>query len=123
MPSTAQHEATIPVEVLVIQSDANGLFHKTIHVAQCSVQNDGVAEVDAMPCNTIILDRTLSYMDLLVKEAIDIRLNNQNFNRDGGLMLRRVWHPVINMLSSQKARLMQQILDTNRQLPLARAPT
>jgi hypothetical protein len=50
MPSTAQHEAIIPVEVLVVQSDANGLFQKTIHVAQRSVQNDGVAEVDAMPC-------------------------------------------------------------------------
>jgi hypothetical protein len=44
MPSTAQHEATIPVEVFV-QSDANSLFHKTIHIARCSVRNDGVAEV------------------------------------------------------------------------------
>jgi hypothetical protein len=48
--SMAQHEATIPVEVFVVQSDANGLFHKTIHIARCSVQNDGVAEVNAMPC-------------------------------------------------------------------------
>jgi hypothetical protein len=39
----AQHEATIPVEVLVVQYDANGLFHKTIHIARRSVQNDGVA--------------------------------------------------------------------------------
>jgi hypothetical protein len=28
MPSMAQHEATIPVEVFVVQSDANGLFFK-----------------------------------------------------------------------------------------------
>jgi hypothetical protein len=55
MPSTAQHEATIPIEVLVVQSDANGLFHKTIHTARRSVQNDGVAEVDAMPCVDTVL--------------------------------------------------------------------
>jgi hypothetical protein len=35
----------------------------------------------------IILDRMSSYMDNLVKEAIAIRLNNKNFNRDGGLLL------------------------------------
>jgi hypothetical protein len=37
MPSMAQHETTIPVEVFVVQSDANGLFHNTIHIAQRSV--------------------------------------------------------------------------------------
>jgi hypothetical protein len=73
--------------------------------------------------NTIVLVRTSSYMDRLVKEAIDIRLNNQNFNRDGGLMLSRAWHPVINMLSSQKADLMQQAHDTNQQLPLPSSPS
>jgi hypothetical protein len=50
MPSTAQHEVTIPVEVLVVQSDANGLFQKTVYIARLSVQNDGVAEVDTMSC-------------------------------------------------------------------------
>jgi hypothetical protein len=62
-------------------------------------------------------------MDLLVKDAIDIRLNNQNFSRDGGLMLSRAWHPAINMLSNQEAGLTHQTLDTNLQLPLASAPT
>jgi hypothetical protein len=50
MPSMAQHEAIIPVEVFVVQSDPNGLFHKTIHIARCFVQNDGVTEVDAFLC-------------------------------------------------------------------------
>jgi hypothetical protein len=50
-------------------------------------------------------------------------LNNQNFNRDGGLMLSHAWHHVINMLSNQEAGLTQQALDSNQQLPLARAPT
>jgi hypothetical protein len=43
-------------------------------------------------------------MDHLVKEAIGIRLN-KNFNRDGGLMLSRAWHPVTNMLSNQETGL------------------
>jgi hypothetical protein len=73
--------------------------------------------------NTIILDRILSYMDRLLKEPTGIRLNNKNFNRDGGLMLSRPWYPVINMLSSQEASLMQQALDTNQQLPLASTPS
>jgi hypothetical protein len=73
--------------------------------------------------NTIILDRTSSYMDRLVKETIDIRLNNKIFNRDGGLILSRAWHPVINMLSNQEAGRMQQALDTNQQLPLASTPS
>jgi hypothetical protein len=66
--------------------------------------------------NTIVLDRTSSYMDRLVKEAIGIRLNNQNSNRDGGLMLSHAWHPVIIMLSNQEAGLTQYALDTNQQL-------
>jgi hypothetical protein len=53
--------------------------------------------------NTIVLDRTSSYVDRPVKEAIGVRLNNQNFNRDRGLMLSRAWHPVINMLSNHAA--------------------
>jgi hypothetical protein len=43
--SAAQHEATVPVEVLVVQSDASGLFHKTVHIARRSALNGGVAEV------------------------------------------------------------------------------
>jgi hypothetical protein len=62
-------------------------------------------------------------MDCFVKEATGIRLNNQNFNRNGGPMLSRALHPAINMLSNQEAGLMQQSLDTNQQLPLASAPS
>jgi hypothetical protein len=62
--------------------------------------------------NNIVLDRTSSYMNRLVKEAIGIRRNNRNFNRDGGLMLSRAWHPVINMLCNQEAGLAQKTLDT-----------
>jgi hypothetical protein len=42
-------------------------------------------------------------MDRIVKEAIEIRLNTANINRDGGFMLSRAWYPVLNMLSNWKA--------------------
>jgi hypothetical protein len=60
----AQHEATIPAEVLVVQSDANGIFHKTVHIAQRSVQNHGVAGVDAMPSvDAVLRHRRLSRLN------------------------------------------------------------
>jgi hypothetical protein len=87
---------------------------------QSTVSTEDTASTLATPS---FWDRTLSYMDCLVKEVIGIRLNNKNFNRDGGLMLSHAWHPVINMLSNKKAGLMQQALDTNQQLPLASTPS
>jgi hypothetical protein len=53
--------------------------------------------------STSVLDKMTGYMDCLVKEAIEIRLNTGNFNREGGFMLSQAWYPVINMLSNQKA--------------------
>jgi hypothetical protein len=35
--------------------------------------------------------RTEGYTDCLVKEAIEIQLHPNNFNRDGGFILRRAW--------------------------------
>jgi hypothetical protein len=99
------------------------------HIRLDQRDKSAVAEhsIDTGQCinfsNTIVLDTTSSHMDHLLKDAIGIRLNNKNFNRDGGLMLSRAWHPVINMLSDQEAGLTQQALDTNEQLLLASAPT
>ncbi|KAJ4431357.1 hypothetical protein ANN_19954 [Periplaneta americana] len=47
---------------------------------------------------TTILDKTSSYRDLVIKEAIEIQLDGNNFNRDGGLQLSTAWKPAINML-------------------------
>jgi hypothetical protein len=44
--------------------------------------------------NVSVLDRASGYMDHLVKEAIQIRLNHKNFNRDNGFTLSRAWNPV-----------------------------
>jgi hypothetical protein len=53
--------------------------------------------------STSVLDRTTGYMDCLVKEAVEIRLNTGNFNRNSGFMLSRPWYCVMNMLYNQKA--------------------
>jgi hypothetical protein len=53
--------------------------------------------------NITILDRTLGYTDRIVKEAIHIRLNRENFNRDNGFNLSQAWFQITRMLASQKA--------------------
>jgi hypothetical protein len=47
---------------------------------------------------TSILDRSPGYVDRLVTEATDIRLNKNNFNREGGFILRQAWAPVTTPL-------------------------
>jgi hypothetical protein len=49
--------------------------------------------------NESILDRASGYMDRLVKEAIQIRLNQKNFNRDRGFKLSRAWNPVTKLFN------------------------
>jgi hypothetical protein len=53
---------------------------------------------------TSVLDRTSEYMDCCVKEEIEIYLNTENFNRDGGFMLSRAWDVVTNMLIRSTAK-------------------
>ncbi|KAJ4446135.1 hypothetical protein ANN_12827 [Periplaneta americana] len=47
---------------------------------------------------TTILDKTSGYWDLVIKEAIEIQLDGNNFNRDRGLQLSTAWKPAINTL-------------------------
>jgi hypothetical protein len=37
-------------------------------------------------------------LDCLVKEAIQIKLTQNNFNRDNGFTLSRAWNPVTKLL-------------------------
>jgi len=50
-----------------------------------------------------VLDRATGYMDHLIKEAIQIRLNYKNFNRDGDFTLSQAWYSVTNLFSNHKA--------------------
>ncbi|KAJ4433673.1 hypothetical protein ANN_15984 [Periplaneta americana] len=47
---------------------------------------------------TAILDKTSGYWELVIKEAIEIQLDDNNFNRDGSLQLSTAWKPAINTL-------------------------
>jgi hypothetical protein len=51
--------------------------------------------------NVSVLDRASGYMDHLIKEAIQIRLNQNNINRDNGFTLSWAWNPVTKLLSTQ----------------------
>jgi hypothetical protein len=48
--------------------------------------------------NVSVLDRASGYMDCLIKEAIQIRLNHKNFNRDNGFTLSWAWNPTTKLL-------------------------
>jgi hypothetical protein len=48
--------------------------------------------------NITILDKVTGCMDLIVKEATEICLHPNNFNRAGGFNLSRAWQTVTNML-------------------------
>jgi hypothetical protein len=51
--------------------------------------------------NVSVLDRSSGYKDRLVKEAIQIGLNGNNFNRDNGLTLSRAWNPVTKLFTHE----------------------
>jgi hypothetical protein len=40
-----------------------------------------------------VLARSAGFMDRLIKEAVEIRLHPNNFNRDNGFMLSQEWYP------------------------------
>jgi hypothetical protein len=48
--------------------------------------------------NISVLDRASGYMDCLIKEAIQIRLNQNNFSGDNGFTLSQAWNPVTKSL-------------------------
>jgi hypothetical protein len=51
----------------------------------------------------VALSNTEILLNHLVKEATELRLNTENFNRGGGFTLNLAWYPGTNFLSNQKA--------------------
>jgi hypothetical protein len=49
-----------------------------------------------------VLVRSAGYINRLVKEAIEIRLYFNHFNRDSRFMLSQEWHPLIDILQKVK---------------------
>jgi hypothetical protein len=58
-------------------------------------------------------------MERIVKEAVHIRLNRENFSRDNGFNLSRSWFPITTMLASQKAETGKESFDLTGKLPVA----
>jgi hypothetical protein len=48
--------------------------------------------------NTEVLPKTARYMDRIVKEAIESRLDSNNINQEEGYKLSKAWNPAINIL-------------------------
>ncbi|XP_046408835.1 uncharacterized protein LOC124173380 [Ischnura elegans] len=67
-------------------------------IAEHSIQHDHVIQFD----DTEILTRSTKYWDRVVKEAIEIRLDHKNFDRDAGYAISNTWKPVLSALKSQR---------------------
>jgi hypothetical protein len=68
------------------------------HTAQSAVAEHSINTGHQNGFNSVsVLDRASGYMDRLVKEAIQIRLNHKNFNRDNGFTLSRPWNSVTKL--------------------------
>jgi hypothetical protein len=114
VPGPAQCEAIVPVEVVLVESYLDGFLDKAVHVSRCKehmrniwldqLEKSAVAEHSINTRyqinfnNVSVLDRASGYMNRLIKEAIQIRLNQNNFNRDNGFMLSWVWNPATKLL-------------------------
>jgi hypothetical protein len=47
-----------------------------------------------------VISREKKYWERITKEAIEIRLTNNNINRDGGYSLSNAWKPVLRRIRS-----------------------
>jgi hypothetical protein len=47
------------------------------------------------------LSRKTAYMDCMVKEAIEIKSQPNNFNTEDGFTLSQIWQPTIHILKHQ----------------------
>jgi hypothetical protein len=57
------------------------------------------------------------YVDHMLKEAIETKLNPRKFNRDGGFTLSWSWYPVIDMLKQYRDTFCKAKLSKHLALP------
>ena len=68
-------------------------FDKSV-VAQHALENNHHIGFD----EARLIDRARNYCDRIGKEAIEIKLQPNNFNRDSGLHISKAWDPAISAL-------------------------
>jgi hypothetical protein len=104
-----------------VQFNLNGLHNIAVHISGFRGEGGRIVELNAVSVvdtvfsygrlvwNTIsTMDTTFSsailpslptrYMDLIVEEAIEIKLYPYNINREGGFCLSKSWKPLIGSL-------------------------
>ena len=69
-------------------------------VAQHALENNHHIGFD----ETRLIDRTRNYWDRIRREAIEIKLQPNNFNRDSGLHITKGWTPAISALRRLRVR-------------------
>ena len=58
---------------------------------------------------------TPGYLDRLIKEAIEKRLNKENFDTDGGFIFNQAWSPVTSILVHEKQDQAERVLDSTNE--------
>ncbi|KAJ4437686.1 hypothetical protein ANN_17831 [Periplaneta americana] len=69
-------------------------IHRKADVAQHSIEKEHKILFD----HTKVINKSSHYWDRTIKEAIEIKLEKNNFNRDSGLQLSQAWTPALDQL-------------------------
>ena len=72
-------------------------------IEKSAIAEHGITEQHSINFNeTKLMARSLGYWDRVIKEAIVIRMERNNFNRDAGYHLSNIWKPLIGRIARDK---------------------